>query len=592
MVFRFCGAELDDERRRLGFQGREVVVQRRVFDLLCYLLRHRDRVVSKDELVEAVWEGAFVADGAVQRAVSVARRVLREGGAPDAIRTYSRQGYRFCCPLDDGGAGVPGEERPSGERIPTAVAAARAAYTSGAWAEAMAAFAAADAEGGLEGGDLERWGRAAENAGASEQAVIRLERAVPAFAAAGDRRGAARAAIRLANLLLERREGAVGKGWLRRAERFLRGDPECSEAGFLAWLTCRFALFDGDLEVALEQAERCFALGSGLEDSNLEALGLVYRGFTLLALGETDQGPGLLDEAGATVLAGQTDPWVGGFVFCGIIWACINRGDFRRAAEWTEHLTRWCAAHDGAGYPGICRLHRAEVLTLRGDLAQAEREANEAREMLARSTPWAEGDAYRVLGEIHLQRGDLEGADEAFRRAHELGWDAQPGLALLQVARGRGESAVRGLERALCDPGWKRQRRGLLLAHLVLVAAAAGEVDRAKRALAELDGEPALWALPAVAAVAARARGELALAEGRTSQAARHLQDAARIWHEFGSPANGAGARLRLAHCLAADGDRDGAELELSAAEAAFAKIGLPALVASCRSLRETLRLR
>ena len=64
--------------------------------MLVYLVRSRERVVSKDELLDALWPGVTVTDNSLQRAVSTLRGVLREGGMEDAIRNFPRAGYRFC----------------------------------------------------------------------------------------------------------------------------------------------------------------------------------------------------------------------------------------------------------------------------------------------------------------------------------------------------------------------------------------------------------------------------------------------------------------------------------------------------------------
>src|SRR5678815_5186097 len=56
-TFRFGPCELDEARRSLSAHGRELKLQPRVFDLLCYLVRHRERVVSKDELLDKLWPG-------------------------------------------------------------------------------------------------------------------------------------------------------------------------------------------------------------------------------------------------------------------------------------------------------------------------------------------------------------------------------------------------------------------------------------------------------------------------------------------------------------------------------------------------------
>lgn len=96
MLHRFPDFEIDEELRELRCKGRVLPLQPRVFDLLVHLARHRTRVVSKDELLEQVWPGVIVADGSLQRAISLARAALEEAGAAEAIRTYPKQGYRLC----------------------------------------------------------------------------------------------------------------------------------------------------------------------------------------------------------------------------------------------------------------------------------------------------------------------------------------------------------------------------------------------------------------------------------------------------------------------------------------------------------------
>src|SRR5437588_41729 len=96
MVHRFGAYELDEAQRELRLQGRELALQPKVFDLLLYLVRNRDRVVSKEELLDTLWADVIVADGALQRAMSLVRTALRPGGSRESIRTFARHGYRFC----------------------------------------------------------------------------------------------------------------------------------------------------------------------------------------------------------------------------------------------------------------------------------------------------------------------------------------------------------------------------------------------------------------------------------------------------------------------------------------------------------------
>lgn len=581
MRYRFAEFELDEQLRELRLQGRELKLQPRVFDVLAYLLGNRDRVVDKAELLDALWPGMVVVDGALQRVISLARAALREGGAASAIRTYARRGYRFCLDTVQVDAGTPAPEAPAG---------AAEALDRRAWEHAADAFRSADDVGGLSADALERWAQALQYAGRSREAVPPLERAVAAYAMAGKRQSAARAALWLAQIQFEQRDLAVSDGWLKRAARLLENEPRCREAGLLAWLRSRTALACGDLDAARLEAERTLETGRALHDTGLETLGLVFLGHALLAAGEVQRGAQLHDEAAAAVLSGAVQAWVGGIVYCSVIWGCRNRSDWQRASQWTEQFTRWCRETGLDGYPGTCRLHRAEVLSMCGALHEAEQEASAARETLAVVAPWAEGDAWRLLGDLCLGRGDPDAAGPAYRRAHALGWDANPGYARVLLARGRVDAALRSLEQSLADPVWaNRERRGLLLAELAGISAAHGRLERARSALAELEGRSQLWDTPAMTAYVHRARAELASAEGRTGDAVAGLRRAQHLWREIGSPLHLADACLRLAGWLAGAGDPDGAELEVATAESLLQAIDAPARLAQCAALRGEL---
>ena len=571
MVRRFGDFELDEARRELRLRGREVVLQPRVLDLLVFLADRRERVVTKEELLEALWPDVVVADGALHRAVSLARSALQQGGMAQAIRTQARVGYRFC-------ADVTEVVLPDAPKITGALARARRAFEGSDWDGARAVFAEADAERALEAADLERWATACQYSGRMHESLAALERAVAAHASAADRRGAARAALWIANLELEARKEAVARGWRNRAATYLASEQECREHGFLAWITSRIAIFAGAMESALEQATLALEIGRRLEDPELEALGLNYQALAHLALGDVAHGVPLQDEAAAAVLSGEVGSWAGGMIFCSVIWGCVNRGDWRRANQWTDNFNRWVERQGVAPFPGLCRLHRAEVLTMRGEMAKAERELMALREILGATAPYAEGDLYRVLGEARMARGDLAGADKAFRRAYELGWDPQPGRALLQVRQGKAAQALRALELSLESRSWaSMQRRTMLLAHLVVVAVAAGRTERARSALAELDADPGLRDSPALDALVTRARAELAFSEGRRTEAIAALRRAVELWREVGSPFAVGSLRVRLAELLRADGDLETADLELAAAERAFREVGLTA---------------
>jgi DNA-binding winged helix-turn-helix (wHTH) protein len=581
MACKFGQFELDAEARELRLNGSEIPLQPRVFDLLTLLYRNRDRVMSKDELMSALWPGVVVGEGSLQRAVSLARSALKRGNLGDAIRNYARQGYRLC--LDE-------DSTADSKSDADTLSAARAAYERGEWDAAIAEYQRADDDCALAAHDLEWLADAYQCAGRIVDAEPVLERAAAAFSAKGDVRGAARVALRLAEAAFESARFPVAQGWLMRARRHLKACSEGWEHGFEAYVAARIAVASGAPEDAVENGERGLAIGERIGSEEIEALARIYLGYGKIALGDVREGVRHVDEAAAIVLSGNVGPRVGGIIYCGLIWLWCNRGDWQRAAQWGDSFDRWCEREGMTRFSGLCQLHRAEIQSVSGDATEAEEAIKIACDRLSLYSPFAVGDAYRILGDLHLARGDLEQADTAFRRAHDLGWDPQPGIAELLAERGEARAAVLGLVRSLEDPNWAlRQRRGLLLAMLVIIGARHGEREHAEAAMEELDRRPELWSSEYTNAAVARARAELAVLDGCPKEAVASMRKAIRSWQAAHASLNQANCRLRLAELLAAEGDMAAASLELDAAESSFYALRAPMRLAACSELRGSL---
>ncbi len=567
-IYRFGDFELNEESRGLRLAGAEIATQPLVFDFLAHLLRHQERAVSKQELLDTLWPDVTVTEASLQRVASLARAVLRQGGMEPALRSLSRFGYRLCI--------EPAPAEPRTVVAPDAdglLSAAREAVRSKRWADAVSAFESANRRGLLAPADLEQWALAIECTGRVGDAIDPLKRALSGYCAEGSPLRAVNPALTLSKIHLERGEMAVAKGWHRRAADLLGDNAHSREYGLWCWMGGRIAAAEADPERALGLADRAYDIGRALNDPVVESLGLIYRGFFKLCLGETDAGRDDQDLAAALGLSSDIDPIVGGILYCNILWACRNFGDWARANQWTLSYQRW-SLDSGLDFSGSCRLHRAEVLGLHGTLKEAEALVRASLDQLASDAPWATGDALRVLGDIHLAAGDLDEAEKAYRDAHAIGWDPQPGFAMLQLERGEEEAAYLGLERSLIGRGWPTlQRRGLLLATLAKVAARTGRKDRAMEIVTELETQPRRWPMPSIRALTAEAKAELFLREGRQAEAARELQSALASWNEVDSAINAAGARLALAGVLAEAGDLAGAELELRAARQVAAKV-------------------
>jgi DNA-binding winged helix-turn-helix (wHTH) protein/pimeloyl-ACP methyl ester carboxylesterase len=96
MIFVFGDCEIDSDRRELRRGGEAVHVEPQVFDVLIHLLRHNDRVVSKDELMQTVWGGRIVSEATLTSRIGAARRAIGDTGKQQTrLRTIARRGFRF-----------------------------------------------------------------------------------------------------------------------------------------------------------------------------------------------------------------------------------------------------------------------------------------------------------------------------------------------------------------------------------------------------------------------------------------------------------------------------------------------------------------
>lgn len=103
MQFMFGDYVLDQERRELTLRGQVVAIGPQVFDLLLHLVRNRDRVVSKDDLLEAVWSGRIVSESTITSHINAVRKAIGDSGEEQRlVRTVARKGFRFVGEIGDG----------------------------------------------------------------------------------------------------------------------------------------------------------------------------------------------------------------------------------------------------------------------------------------------------------------------------------------------------------------------------------------------------------------------------------------------------------------------------------------------------------
>jgi class 3 adenylate cyclase len=455
---------------------------------------------------------------------------------------------------------------------------ARKAVGSHSWREAYDAYSGSG-DLDLTPEDLERFADAAWWTGKLDEAIGLRERSYAGFSATGDTRGAARLALTLSWDQMNRASFAVSRGWFSNAERLLNGLPETPEHGYLALTRGVTALFaEGDLEHALSELERAHDIAARAGDRDTQVLALVAKGRVFVQQGDVEAGLAILDEASTSAVSGELRPLATGIVYCVTITSCQNVGDYRRAAEWTEAASRWCEQKDMNGFPGACRIHRAEIMRLRGDWPKAEKTALAACEELQDFDRHVTAGGYYEIGEIRRRRGDFVAAGEAYRTANGLGRTPQPGLALLQLAEGKVDSALAGINRALGEIEEPLARVRALPA-LVEIALAAADVATARSAAAELQRLIDSYKIgdrraPAFDAIVNFTLGQIKLAEKDWDGAADDLRHARDGWQQIGAPYEVAHARLLLGIAIRNQGDEHGATLELQAALTTFERLG------------------
>ena len=258
----------------------------------------------------------------------------------------------------------------------------RRAYASEAWLEAYERLSAADRREALGAQDVGLLATSAYMIGRESEYLVLLERAYRAHLTAGERLEALRRAFWLGIGLAGRGDVGRAGGWLGRAQRLLE---ECGidrvERGYLLLPVVFEQEASGDLEAAAATAAEAATIGRDYGDADLFALAAHEQGHVLIRLGRGKDGLRLLDETMVAVTAGELSPIVSGIVYCGVILACRDASELRRAQEWTAALSDWCDRQpDLVAFTGRCLTHRAELLQLHGAWAPALEAARRAEE--------------------------------------------------------------------------------------------------------------------------------------------------------------------------------------------------------------------
>jgi len=469
----------------------------------------------------------------------------------------------------------------------------RQAFERQAWGAAYELLCAADQEAPLGAEDLERAGRAAYLIGRDDDSLSLCERAFRERLRQGDPEGAALDGFWLVFGLMARGDWARAGGWIGRARAVIDdGRRDCVARGYLLGPDAVQALMGGDPQRAYVSFSEQREIGRRFADHDLLALAGFGQGQALIAMDRIPEGIAVLDEVMVGVTGGETSAMVAGLVYCGVIAACMETFDPRRAKEWTVALEHWCDAQpDLVQFRGHCMVHRAQIMQIEGAWLDALEELRQAAERFTGAGHPAAGDALYEQAEVHRWRGDTDDAEQAYRRAATFGRDPQPGLALLRLAQGQPEAASAGIRRALEETA-ERVRRPRLLSAAVEIALEGKDVDAARAAADELAQLAAERDVPVLQAMAAHAGGLLGLAEGDAPRALAGARRAWSMWQELDAPYEAARARVVVALACRALGDEDAARMELDTARQVFERLSAGPDLARVEALTGATRSR
>jgi DNA-binding CsgD family transcriptional regulator/tetratricopeptide (TPR) repeat protein len=467
------------------------------------------------------------------------------------------------------------------------LARGREAYSSSAWKDAHDSLSRAEQAAPLAPEDLELLGTSAYMLGREDEWLQHLELACRRHSDAGTDLRAARCAFWIGTQLAIRGDMGPATGWLGRAQRLVERDgTECVEQAYMLLPVAIQHEAAGDLAGAAATAAAAVEAAERFGDRDLFALAAHVQGTVLVTAGHVREGLGLLDEAMVAVTAGEVSPIVSGIVYCGVILACEQIFEVRRAQEWTAALTRWCEQQpDLLAFTGRCLVHRAQLMQLHGDwldaLEEAARAGRRFEEAMNRA---AAAKACYLRGEVHRLRGQFGPGEGAYREASELGLEPQPGWALLRLAQGKADAAAAAIRRVMGETSEPLKRAGLLPSYIEIMLVA-GDIDEARGACRELGEIAEQYESALLQTMVAQARGAVELATGDAAAALVNLRRGCEAWQELEAPYETARTRVLIGRACQALGDEDAFALELDAARRVFEELGAAPDVAVVDSL-------
>jgi ATP/maltotriose-dependent transcriptional regulator MalT len=454
------------------------------------------------------------------------------------------------------------------------LAAGAAALAAGRWEDARTSFEDAVATGETGEG---HFGLAAALwwLGENHGSVAHCTRAYSLFRRSGESVGAVQCALWLGIVYKANFANfAAANGWISRADRLLESlDQRSLHAQ--SWVARAYRMVD--LRAAEELTGRALAVARAADDVDVELTALSQLGLIRVGQGETAAGFAMIDEAMAAALGGERstlDTVV--YTCCDMLNACELAGDVERAAQWCAVADDFVQTYGCPFLYAECRIYYGSVLTAKGRWDDAAEELLAGLRITDRACPGLHGRALSRLAGLRVRQGRLEEADELLDHVgHDLDAEAEASLwrATLLLARGDAPAASRALAQRLHDLADHRMHLAGALDLLVDAHITAGDHDAADAAAERLSEIASGVDDEQLGAMAAAARGRVAIARGDLVGAAGHLRVALRAWSGLDRPFEVGRTRFELARALAAR-EPDAAVDEARRALTAFAELG------------------
>lgn len=454
--------------------------------------------------------------------------------------------------------------------------AARDAYSRGDWRAAYGHFGRAHETAELNTDDLSSYGMAAWRLGYGRESIRLSEQAFNRLVADNNTQNAAMKAAEVALQWLNGGDMTITRVWLNRARRLLEKSPEDQALAYLLYVDSQLSVCDGQYDAGVQRAEELQEFVTRRGSPGLNALSLTASGLSKLPYARTSEAFAELDEAMMPVLAGQVPVDWASDIYCAVIHECYRLGDLSRMKTWTTAMDKWREGPEvsASWYGTTCEIHKWQLLSATSDYRELEQRLVNALAAIEDFHASTAGEGFYELGDLRRRLGDIDGARAAFARSREIGFDPQPGEALLRCQLGEDAAAWNDL-RMRMDAEEDAVGRIRLLPAAVDIALARGRIEDADRYCSELEEGAEKFDSPGFRAWALHARGAVLVKQGTPTEALPILQDALRRYRNTQRRYEMAQVYEHMSQAYQAAGDHDSAKSHAAQAESTYRQLGI-----------------